>query len=162
MTENFYKSIYDFGKLVEEMTTGTEFSKFDRTMFELETGMFFMFLIGSSKFVTEDDTKLLNEYLSKNWTIEEYQNAVDTDTVYITRYMEKMPLSFEMLVAFDQVAGKVNEVNGSSNLSGRFIDLYRFIGNELVSTENKPHNEDKKNLAIYIKDLEEYRIEHLM
>lgn len=121
-----------------------------------------MFLIGSSKFVTEDDTKLLNEYLSKNWTIEEYQNAVDTDTVYIPRYMGKMPLSFEMLVAFDQVAGKANEVNGSSNLSGRFIDLYRFIGNELVSTENKPHNEDKKNLAIYIKALEEYRIEHLM
>lgn len=162
MTEDFHKSIYDFGKLIEEMTAGTEFSKLNSGMFELETGMFFMFLISSSKIVTEEDVELLNQYLSKTGTAKEYQDAIDADTVYIQNYMEKMPLSFEILVAFDQFSGKANKVNGSSNLSGRFIDLYRFIGSELVSTENKSHNEDKKNLAIYIKALEKYRIEHLM
>ena len=57
MTEDFYKSIYDLGKLVEEMMAGTEFSKFDRSMFELETGRFMMFLIASSKVVTEEDAQ---------------------------------------------------------------------------------------------------------
>ena len=161
MTEDFYKSIYDLGKLVEEMMAGTEFSKFDRSMFELETGRFMMFLIASSKVVTEEDAELLNEYLLKDKTVKEIQDSITADDIYVSRFLEEMPLSFEMMVAFDKVASQAYKMGITSNLSGKFIDLYRFLGGEIVSTGNKVHNEDKKNLAAYMEKLEKYRIEKL-
>ena len=87
MTEDFYKSIYDLGKLVEEMMAGTEFSKFDRSMFELETGRFMMFLIASSKVVTEEDAELLNEYLLKDKTVKEIQDSITADDIYVSRFL---------------------------------------------------------------------------
>lgn len=162
MTEEFYKSINKTYKLIEEITVGTEFSKLDRKMFKLETERFMMFLIASSKVVTDEDAALLNEYLFKDRKTEEIQNAVTSDPVYVSKFMEEIPLSLEMLVAFDKIAAKANKINELFSRSEEFIDFYKLIGEEIVSMENKPHNEDKKNLAIYIKALEKYRIEHLM
>lgn len=161
MTEDFYKSIFDFGMLVEEITTYTEFSQLDRKMFELETGRFFMFLIASTRVVTEEDAELLNEYLLKDKSKEDIQKVIEADDVYVSRFLEEIPLSFEMLVTFDKAAAKSYKMGMISNLSGKFIDLYRFIGGEIVSTGNKVHNEDRKNLAAYIEKLEKYRIEKL-
>ena len=161
MTEEFYKSINKTYKLIEEITVGTEFSKLDRKMFKLETGRFMMFLIASSKNVTEEDTALLNEYLLKDKTTEQIQTAILTDPIYVPRFMDEIPLSFEILVVFDKISAKANQISELFSRSEKFIDFYKLIGREIVNTGNKAHDEDRKNLDIYIKKLEEYRAERL-
>lgn len=157
MPEELNKAIYDLGTLIEQMTAGTEFSELNRQMFNCEIGRFIMFLVASSKIVTEDDLDMLNEYLLGDATMEEIQTAISADDVYVSKYAADLPLSFEMLVAFDMEYAKSPVKNERTILSRNYIDLYKSIGNEIVSSENKVHYEDRKNLAAYIEKMEKYR-----
>lgn len=161
MNEEINKAIYDLGSLIEEMTAGTEFSRLNRKMFEYEIGRYMMFLIASDKVITQADAELLNEYLGTNCSAEEFQKAVDADDVYVTRFSSELPLSFEMFVAFDKMYAKSPFANEKTFLSRNFIDLYKSIGNKIVTSENNVRYNGRKNLAAYIDMLERYRDEKL-
>lgn len=161
MPEELNKAIFDIGTLIEQMTAGTEFSELNRQTFNYEIGRFIMFLVASSKIVTETDLNMLNEYLLNAATVEEIQAAISADDVYVSKYATDLPLSFEMLVAFDKQYAESPVNDERTILSRNYIDLYKSIGNEIVSSENKVHYEDRKNLASYIENMERYREEKL-
>jgi hypothetical protein len=157
MTSTELKVLVDYlcetvEKVVEKFGAGSNL----RNVARLEVAMFMMYLSASDGTIKWEEAKTLSEICGLNLTPNNIADLIRKQNIYSTEFEDRVPVSFQMMVAADN-ALKKQGLTSDVSAADLMIKVYKEIGEALIKSDSDVDDNELRDYNIYINMLQEYR-----
>lgn len=128
---------------------------------------FLIYLSESDGVITCEETKFINFYLEKNFSVDSLKYTIKITNINNGHFKQNLPLGIELLIAFDNYKIKNRYDVNTSNLGKKLLKLYEDLGREFVFNCDKAlsfeaHNTKVDYYTRYLSMLRKYLHDNLL
>lgn len=135
---------------------GFKFTSEDSERLRTECINFLSYLSASDGTISDYEAKFIGDYFSYSITANKLKEYIENNHTYTTEFENTVPLTFKLLLKYDNSSFENNGILASSN-SEAYIKVFECLGKEFLVCDGEATSDEIENFTIYTNMLKNYK-----